>query len=835
MQSPRRAKTSVLIATTALVAAIGVPVAADGVTGREPDKRSGLLGLPSLSKADHYILAPSSRTVRPVRVAQSSDVNHDYVTAASSTSETSAHALDVGTSDTALVGGVRVRRAGTGVAGGHFSYTMRVPARRSFDLRVEEAGSAAARYEVLVNGTVVRTRELDLYAAQGRPIGATHYDVRVPARLADSDTVEVTFRNLENPGDGARIAGVWTNGTRAAASEPGYGGAAKNPDGAAGRGKTRLESGFFSKPYVIYDFGQEVGGTISLRASDVEGAPRLGLAFSESDTYMTSSSDFSQDPSGIATETHYFDLDDDGQVSDEVIRGGFRYLMVFLDSPGEATLSDLELEFTADPTNPDPSDYAGSFLSSDDQLNELWYAGAYTTQMSTIASDTGRPYPATPGPVRNDQVVAQGDVFLSDGAKRDRYDWGGDNVVSNTVSYLTTGQTEPAKNAVEWFADHPAENGQIPGVYLPEPAGFTFSWGEYAAWWMQNYWTHYLHTGDKAFLTKWFDALEGNVAWFEGNVGDDGLWNVPAAAAGHWGYSQSGKEAYNNLVYVLGLRSAAKAAEELGKTDFATTWTEAADRTAEAVGSTLWDDEVGAFRAIAGSDAHPLDANALAIVTGVAGAERSERILDYVESNLATPNGDRGVETTEGTAVPDYISPFVSGHELQAYAAAGDVDGAVSVLERTWGHMLDGPDSTKTFWETVSPEGGLGLGAYTSQSHGWAAEPTNFLTEEVLGVTPTEAAYREFEVAPTVPDDLDWAQGEVPTPEGTIRAAWKQSRRSLKVAVEAPVGSTYSIRVPGDRTAQVSVDGRKVDAAYEDGIFTVTGLTGDTTLTITRS
>ncbi|MGH1563957.1 alpha-L-rhamnosidase C-terminal domain-containing protein [Mumia sp. DW29H23] len=835
VQGSGTAKTSVLIASLALVGAIAVPVAADGVTARGPDGASGMLGLPPLSQADRYVLAPSSRTVRPVTVAESSEVNHDYVTASSAASEDAAHGLDVGTSDTATVGGLKVRRAGVGVAGGHFSYQLRVPAHRAFDLRVEEAGSAGARYEVLVDGQVVHTRTMALYAAQGRPIGATHYSVRVPARAVSSPTVEVTFRNLENPGDGARIAGVWASSTRTAAAEPGYGGSARNPRGAAGRGETHLDAGFFAKPYVIYDFGQEVGGTISLNASDVEGAPRLGLAFSESDTYMTSVSDYSQDPSGVATETHYFALDKDGPVEDEVIRGGFRYLMVFLDSPGSATLSDLELTFTADPTNPDLDDYKGAFLSSDRELNELWYAGAYTAQMSTIASDTGRPYPATPGPVRNDQLVAQGEAFLSDGAKRDRYDWGGDNVVSNTVAYLTTGASEPAKNAVEWFAAHPSADGQIPGVYLPEPAGFTYNWGEYASWWMQNYWTHYLYTGDKTFLSRWFDALKGNVAWAEKNVDDDGLWDVPGSASGHWGYGQAGKETYNNLVYVKGLRSAVSAAQELGEDDLAATWTAAADRTAKAVADTLWDDEAGAFRTIAGSKAHPLDANALAIVTGVATREQTQRILEFFEAKLATPHGERGVDTTEGNAVPDYISPFVASHELAAYAEAGDAEGALSVLRRTWGHMLDGPDSTKTFWETVSPDGGLGLGAYTSQSHGWAAAPTNFLTQEVLGVTPTEAGFREFEVAPTPVDGLSWAQGAVPTPHGTITTAWRTDKRGLRVAVEAPDGTTYAVRLPGAAGSEVTVDGRAVQARSDDGALVVEGLTGDSTLTVTRS
>jgi alpha-L-rhamnosidase-like protein len=817
-----------VVATLAGLPAEASTPAGGGSTGTADDT---MLGLPPLASAQRYVLAPPSRTVRPTAVREASVVNQDYVTAASRTSEVSAHHLRQGTSDVATVAGTVVRRAGVGVGGGWFSYDLRAPKGRALTLRVEEAGSADARYDVLVDGHRVLTRHVSLYAAQGRPIGVTSYTVRVPARLVDANRVRVTFRNRGVPGDGARIASVWANGGHDLHLQE-YGGRATSPRGAAGNGSTGLAADFFGRPYVVYDFGREVGGTISLRASGVRGNPRLGLAFSESRTFMTTTSDFSQDPSGVATETHYFKLSDDGSVSDPVIRGGFRYLMVFLDSPGAARLSKLRLHFTADPKNPTPAAYAGAFLSSDETLNRFWYAGAYSAQMSTIGSDTGRPYPATPGPVSNDEVVAPGDVFLSDGAKRDRYDWGGDNVVSNVVSYLTTGESEPAQNSLDWFGAHPSTEGQVPGVYLPAPNGFNYGWGEYAAWWTSNYWTHFLYTGDRAFLERWFPALQGNVAWFESHVGDDGLWDVPGNAGGHWGYGQSGKEAYDNLVYVESLGAAASAAEAMGHDDLAAQWREQARRTADAVNALLWDDEAGAYVALPGSQAHPLDANALAVASGVAGPDRSARVLDFVQSHLQTPYGDRGVDTTAGNAVPDYISPFVAGLELKAFSGTGDAAGAMDVLQRTWGHMLEG-DTTGTFWETVSPEGGLGLGSYTSMSHGWAAAPTNFLTNRTLGVTPTSGGFDTFDVSPQPADGLDWAEGRVPTPHGTIRTAWKRTDSGFVLTVEAPAGTTYTATVPAAADTDVRVGSTSAEPQRHAGTATYDDLSGRTTITVT--
>ena len=819
-----------LAVTTALV---GAPPGASGDPAGDARaaRESDLLGLPPLASAQRYVLAPTARTVRPTRVVAASTVNHDFVTASSHTSEVSAHHLRQGTSDIATVAGTTVRRAGVDVAGGWFSYDLLAPRHRALTLRVEEAGSPGARYQVLVNGRHVLTRRLSLDAAQGRPIGLTSYTVKVPARLVRTDRVRVTFRNGADPGDGARIAAVWADGTHDLRRQQ-YGGTVGSPAGAAGSGATTMQADFFGRPYAIYDFGREVGGTVSLRASDVRGRPRLGLAFSESRTFMTTASDFSQDPSGVATETHYLTVDQDGPVADPVIRGGFRYLMVFLASPGAARLSRLRLHFTADPTNPAPADYAGAFLSSSRKLNRFWYAGAYTTQMSTIGSDTGRPYPATPGPVTNDVTVAPGDVFLSDGAKRDRYDWGGDNVVSNVVSYLTTGESVPAQNSLDWFGAHPDAEGQVPGVYLPEPNGFNYGWGEYAAWWTHNYWTHYLYTGDRAFLERWFPALQGNIDWFESHVGDDGLWDVPGSAGGHWGYGQAGKETYDNLVYVDSLRAAAAAAEAMGRDDLAAQWRDHAQRTGDAVNATLWDDAAGAYVALPGSAAHPLDANVMAVASGVAAPDRAQRVLAFVHEHLRTPYGDRAVDTTAGNAVPDYISPFVAGLELKAFSRAGDAAGAQDVLRRTWSHMLAG-DTTGTFWETVSPGGGLGLGSYTSMSHGWAASPTSYLTNETLGVTPTTAGFDTFDVSPTPLDGLDWAEGRVPTPHGVIRAAWKRTGSGFVLEVEAPAGTSYTATVPTSPGTEVSAQGAHRTAQRRAGTATYHGLSGHTTITVT--
>lgn len=816
----RTRRRSVAVVTVALAAAaLATPhLLADAATPN--------LGLPALSTADRYNLAPASRTILPSTVAESWHSNSDYVTAGQATSETYGH--DLRTSQggsTATTDGVTVRQAGPNAPGAWFSYRMYVPATGAVTLRVEEAGSQNAHYDVLVNGQRVYERTPD--AAQSGTwhdmVGLVHYEVTVPrAAVGAADTATVTFRNAADPGDGARIAGVWTLSTVPA--DPGagpYGGATTT----SGLDAT-LRSNIFAKPYVIYDFGREVGGTVSLHAS-ATGSPTLGLAFSESTQYLTTASDFSQDPPGVATETHSFPLHAGAQdIADPVIRGGFRYLMLYLDSPGAADLSGLTLHFTADPSNPDLRGYKGAFISSDETLNRLWYAGAYTVQMSTIDPHTGRPYPAQPGPVRNDATIGDGASVISDGAKRDRLIWGGDNAVSAPVSYVTTGESDPARNAIAFMAKGQFPNGEVAGVYLPT-GGYQSAWGEYAAWWIDNYWTYYLYTGDRAFLDEYWPALRKDVAWFESLVDADGLLNVPGGASGHWGYGNTGEETYDNALYVYALSLAAQAADVEGSPD-ASAYRSNATRTAAAINAKLWDAAAGAYIEKPGSTSHPQDANAMAVLAGVATGDRAGAVLSFFHDTLESPVGDLTNDVT-GDTVPRYVSPFVTASELRAYAGQHADSAAMSLLHRTWDHMLGG-ENPGTLWENVSPSGGLQLGSYTSLSHGWAAAPTTYLTNQVLGVTPTSGGFTTFDVLPHPDGGPDWAEGSVPTPHGDIAAAWRSDPGSFQLAVTVPDGTTATVGVPARGVTRVTLNGKVVQPVLRDGYLVIDGATGSLTL-----
>ena len=127
--------------------------------------------------------------------------------------------------------------------------------------------------------------------------------------------------------------------------------------------------------------------------------------------------------------------------------GGFRFILLTLTSPGTISLAGAGVDFQA--YRATPRDYRGWFLSSDDQLNRMWYAGAYTLQLNMKpAGLNGLP-----------------DERIYDGAKRDRSIWTGDLLVQGPTIINTLGDVGARylKASLEALFATQRADGALPG------------------------------------------------------------------------------------------------------------------------------------------------------------------------------------------------------------------------------------------------------------------------------------------------------------------------------------------------------------------------------------
>lgn len=148
-------------------------------------------------------------------------------------------------------------------------------------------------------------------------------------------------------------------------------------------GAVSLES---AQSGVYYDFGLEVGGvvTIQFSVSSTDGDGALGIAFTEAKDWIGPVSDSSSGMYERKDGALYANFSSTGDntynMPDEQLRGGFRYMTLFLTGASSSvTISNVSLELSFQPTWSNLQAYQGHFHSNDDLLNKIWYSGAYVS------------------------------------------------------------------------------------------------------------------------------------------------------------------------------------------------------------------------------------------------------------------------------------------------------------------------------------------------------------------------------------------------------------------------------------------------------------------------
>jgi hypothetical protein len=268
------------------------------------------------------------------------------------------------------------------------------------------------------------------------------------------------------------------------------------------------------------------------------------------------------------------------------MRGGFRYVNIYLVSGSNIIIQDVKVNYLAAPRMKDPSNYRGSFESDQPLLNKVWYGSAYTIQLCTIDPSMGRiwPPPATQwdnsvlvgiassssSSVVNgyyDDIESMNDddddddlnsnitSILVDGAKRDRTIWPGDMGIASLTSYVTIGDTFSPRQSLETLFEHQDnDSGMLPwvgpAVFCQVPEGTTCpdSSGSYASdtyhlWTLigaSDYFTY--SNNDLDFISNYWNQFQLALNCSIGKIrdGDNGLMYVTATA--DWARNNQGGE-----------------------------------------------------------------------------------------------------------------------------------------------------------------------------------------------------------------------------------------------------------------------------------------------------
>ena len=190
------------------------------------------------------------------------------------------------------------------------------------------------------------------------------------------------------------------------------------------------------------------------------------------------------------------------------LRGGFRFAAIELRTAGTVSLTAAGLNFRAYRAGPDR--YQGWFMSSDDQLNRMWYAGAYTTQMDMVPAGVA-------------SCFTQPVIF--DGAKRDRAIWSGDLMITNPVAQLSLGTNSVpyVRGSINAIMNLQASNGRLTSAVGFRGCGafdYAVTYSAYSAIIAIQY---YRYTGDTAYITSLLPRLRNAATYHATRLNANGL------------------------------------------------------------------------------------------------------------------------------------------------------------------------------------------------------------------------------------------------------------------------------------------------------------------------
>ena len=482
-------------------------------------------------------------------------------------------------------------------------------------------------------------------------------------------------------------------------------------------------------PGLLLDFGRELNGGVQI----VVGRASLGLIQVRVRFGESVSEAMGQPNNDHANHDLTFPLVPMG--AQEVGNTGFRF--VRLDFPAGVELHLVAIRAVSLLR---PLEHLGTFECSDERLNQIWQTGARTVHLCM-------------------------QDYVWDGVKRDRLVWIGDLHPEAMVIASVFGGHPIVPATLDYQRDRSPLPEWMNGI------------SSYSLWWILIQRDWYRYHGDLAYLGQQQGYLLGLLALIESKVDAQGREHLDEGRFLEWPTSgdPSAINAGLQAMVVLALRAGAELCTLLSEADAASRVLATAERAAGFERPSSLSKQANALRALAGTAS-----------------------ADAVNRDILSEDPFRGLST------------FYGYYILQARALAGDYAGCLDLLRAYWGGMLD--MGATTFWEgfeidwmensaridELVPAGKRDIhgdfgdycykGLRHSLCHGWAAGPTAWLMEHVLGIAPASPGFATVTVKPHLAG-LTYARGTFPTPHGLIEVTHERGADdTIKTTLKLPDG-----------------------------------------------
>lgn len=384
---------------------------------------------------------------------------------------------------------------------------------------------------------------------------------------------------------------------------------------------------------------------------------------------------------------------------------------------------------------------AGSFEANDPFYERLWWMG------------------------RNTLFVCARDNFM-DCPDRERACWIGD--VADQASYLFYCMDEAGRQLLKKairvtmaYSDG-GVYGALGPLRLRELPTQSLQFVD------QGVWQYYFNTGDEETLRYAYPYVRDYLNLWK--MGADGLPKRAKNSMDSWKWSDWGeKGTVDDIVildslYFMALNSAKKMAIELGETKDVAWYDKRIKALMKGFNQKYWN---GKFYSSNAKKFQDDRANALAILSGLAGAEKHAAIVE----NVLIPN--------------QFCSPHFEWMVEEAMCYAGRYDAALKRMKERYQSQVD-RKSLSTLYE-MFPRGG-------SYNHAWNA-PNTILAKHIIGIAPSKSGWSEYQILPNLEHFTSLKQ-VVPSVQGDITVEIKLADRAYGIRLDSPEGTNAVVGIP---------------------------------------
>jgi Glycogen debranching enzyme len=482
---------------------------------------------------------------------------------------------------------------------------------------------------------------------------------------------------------------------------------------------------------ILYDFGKETFGQIVF--NKIKGNGKLNLYYGESPEE--------------ALDAEHCELFDSKEIDicepttlTEPSRA-FRYLYVEKDATIEYNSISMLYEFL-------PEEYKGSFRCNDELLNRIFDVSAYTLHLTTRE-------------------------FFIDGIKRDRWTWSGDAAQSYLMNYYLFFDSETVKRTILQLRGKDPVTSHINTIV------------DYTFYWFISIYDYYKYSGDRDFVALIYPRMKTLMDYCLSRRNSDGMME---GLVGDWVFidwadfsmSKAGEVSFEQLLFHQSLKAMAACAEIIDLQEDKNFYNNLSDTLQQRIFDKFWDKNAFIHNVENGNSSEQITpfVNMFAILFDFVNAEKREQIKQNVLLN------------------PDALkitTPYMRFYELEALCQLDEYQYVLDEIRSYWGGMLE--LGATSFWEKYNPEqsGVKHLEMYgrpygKSLCHSWGASPLYLFGKYLLGVKPEKAGYKEFSIRPNL-CDLQWIEGEVPTPNGKISVF--MDNKTLKISASEGEGWLY--------------------------------------------